>query len=405
MRKKGLVFLIVFLQLVITGCQTSKTIQEPISKKAIEEPKSETEKQVDTSIPEDILNPKTEVSKDKKHQSIWSVDSSGEKKLVTSLSEGLGYDSPAVSPDKTKIALFRITESLGDVASGIPVIYNIQDKTLSESYPKVKIFTWSSTWFNDSKALLMDGKTIFDLKTSKTVKLKGQPENIGGKNNLGGKPSPDGSKIAVFSSENSEGVPLRLLLYDRQGNILKTIKTKLEPQFSNNFQSAVPVQFEWLSDSESIVLEGWNQQEDSCNIYHLNTSTGSVKKIVDYATSPTVHLKDNKIAVLDMDNENPVNHHGKIGIYDLEGKLISESNFQIPGLHLGRTMEWDRNGRMLFVSTSFVEGDTVKRNGVIVWDTEDNIVGKTIYIPENTSLIGMYPDGEAIFVMDWWYEQ
>lgn len=372
------------LVLLISGCQSDKKVSEPIKEDSkVIENRSGTNTTIEPASKTDAEDSQS----NDKSRSIWLLDSEDKKKLVVNLEEG--FYKPIISPDNIKIALIKKTEAVGDVEYGFPVVYYLQKNTMKELPPQSRLNMWNAVWFEDSKKLLLDGKMILELETWSTISLKGT------ENNLGGKPSPDGSKIAVFKNKDSIGFPLVLLLYNDQGKLIKQFDTQLEAEFLNNSQSAGIVHFDWLNDNQTIVLEGWNQKGNTADIYLLNTANGEVKKIIEKAYRPVLSPSNDKIAVLNMEEESPRPNHNKIGIYDINGLLLSENSFEDPRLFLWE-MEWSVDGSSLYVETTFLVENVVEKNGVIVWNAEDEKIVKTIFIPNDTYLIDIKDDSLLI---------
>lgn len=379
------ILFIVGLVLIIGGCKTEVKRLEPI-KEDTEEigNRSETNPAESTSETERKLSESND-----KIRSIWRLESDDKKKLVVELEEG--FYQPIISPDNNKIALMKVTEAIGDDEYGFPAVYDLQTKTMKELPPQSRFNMWNAVWFEDSKKLLIDGKTILELETWSTINLKGT------ENNLGGKPSPDGSKIAVFKSEDRTGVPLELLLYNQQGELIKQFDTQLEAEFLNNSQSAGKVHFDWLNDNETIILEGWNQKENTADIYLLHTITGELKKIMEKAYRPVLSPNYDRIAVLEMEGESPRPNHNRIGIYDISGLLLTETSFDDPGLFLWE-MEWSSDGSSLYIETTFLVENVVDKNGVIVWKVEEDKAVDTIFIPNDTYLLDI--NNNSFLIMD-----
>ncbi|WP_207637045.1 hypothetical protein [Desulfosporosinus sp. OT] len=86
----------------------------------------------------------------------------------------------------------------------------------------------------------------------------------------------------------------------------------------------------------------------------------------------------------------------------INGNLTRERDFQSENVYLGG-VEWDIDGKKVFISASFMIGNKVDRNGVIVWNTENDSISRAIYIPRYTYLISVNPGGKSIVVMDYYF--
>ncbi|EGW38793.1 hypothetical protein [Desulfosporosinus sp. OT] len=105
---KSIIFLLVFLLIVLSGCQdTRKTLQELNNKQvAFGAPENEDGKyEMNASNEDTVLSQANEIKEEKEFQSIWIVNAYGDKKLIKTFSEGLWYEYPRMSPDLNKIMI------------------------------------------------------------------------------------------------------------------------------------------------------------------------------------------------------------------------------------------------------------------------------------------------------------
>jgi len=255
-----------------------------------------------------------------------------------------------------------------DITTG-EKFYNMQDGTIKQLDEQYETFIWSSAWFKDSSAIILDFTTILDLETWETHKIELPTGTIP----IGSKPSPDGSKIALFTYQPSEGttenkgISLDLLITNREGTVIKTIKTSILPFYNDNLQCPMPLEFDWMADGDTIITESWDQEKISADIYSIQLSTGEQRKLLADARFPVVSPDGAKVAV---------------SLMERPGKY--PRNTQI--------MVIDRAGKPLYtLSSKHVKGVTAFIPGVVYWNDQSNRIYAGAYCDEqkenNRSLI------------------
>ncbi len=316
------------------------------------------------------------------YQSLWSVTIDGVKRHIVTLAHG-GYMYASLSPDGRRVAWERTTgvpEEATDIYSA--VMYDLKSERFVRLTPQSAERAWLLNWFADSRALLVQGRRIVNTDTLATISLRGA------ENNLGGRPSPDCTKIAVWAGQTDEGTPLTLYIYDRQGNRTATIDTQLYTQISDDGFGPMQVNFEWLDDSRTLVVEHWQQPWESCAVSLLDTQSGAVSLLVDNASGPAVST-DGRIAVLRAKSWGP--RATKLEIYDRAGKLLTTCAPALPDIAIWKHA-WARDGNHLLI-----EGG---RAGLILWDVAVNDVVYRVDWPRWAELVGATPGPSGILVFE-----
>jgi len=205
-----------------------------------------------------------------------------------------------ISPDGKYAFGYRLLDNGGDFYPVKPILLELDNSGVKKHFLKgidyIQSIIFGARWMPDGKS--------FIVYTSKKILFYSLNEALEGKPGkvifeyapaqmdyiLGAEISPDGSQIAVFKSEykdyHEEGSRLMdIYCIDVKGNIVQTIEDVFYHSSSDGF--AIPLKFVW-KDNNTIISEGYNQNNDEVNVYSINLKDKKSAVIVENASNPSL---------------------------------------------------------------------------------------------------------------------
>lgn len=224
---------------------------------------------------------------------------------------------------------------------------------------------------------------------------------------MGSKPSPDGSRIALFAcnrgkNNDGKGETLNLYLLDRKGNIEKEIKTSLLPYYSENLLSPIPVHFDWLEDNNNIILEAWNQEKYTSDIYRLETSTEKTDRLSTNARRPVVSPDGKKIAVLGVYGPGKHASINNITILDKQGNKVhtlTTADLKID-FFSHKQVIWHTDSNKL-VAEAYDDKNNKREKVIVLWDLSTGESQKVNIEDEGMPLYISDDGGKIVYVTGW----
>jgi WD40 repeat protein len=314
---------------------------------------------------------------------LYSIDIDSQEQEKLAAIKDLEYLHFSPSPDREWLSMVKLTARGGEAEEGTPFFYNVESGKMINLKEEYNIWAWDAKWFKDSSKIMFDERTVYDVKTGDIITYE-MPEDIV---LLGGEPSPDGSKIAVFacqyvSETGSQGEPLILYLLDSdKKKIVKKMETSLFPFFENNHQSPIPIRFTWV-DNQNLIVESWLQEENSISsLWKLNITDGSIKKFSDLGQNPLASPNGQKVVYwteehsADSNNRNP---HTLLKICSQDGTLLGSLDMEENGFHsfAGKIL-WDNSSNFI-MATFFKYEEEMLNKYLLYWDLKVNKVKKLL---------------------------
>ena len=205
-----------------------------------------------------------------------------------------------ISPDSRYAFAYRVLDTGGDFYPIRPILLELKDKGTVKHFLKgidyIQGVIFGAKWFPDGKS--------FIVYTSKTILFYSLEDALEGKPGkvifeyapiqmdyiLGAEISPDGSHIAVFKSEykdyHEEGSRLMdIYCIDVKGNMVQTIEDVFYHSSSDGFP--IPLKYDW-KDNNTIISEGYSQENDEVNIYSIDLKNKKTNVIVEHASNPSL---------------------------------------------------------------------------------------------------------------------
>ncbi|NLM43470.1 MAG: hypothetical protein GX201_05595 [Clostridiales bacterium] len=205
-----------------------------------------------------------------------------------------------ISPDGRYAFAYRMLDTGGDFYPIKPILLELKDRTTEKHYLKgidyIKGVIFGAKWFPDGKDFIIySSKQIWHYSLEEA--LSGKPGKIIFQYSpsemdyiLGAEISPDGNQIAVFKSEykyldDKENKRIDIYCIDPNGNNIDTIEGAFYHSSSDGF--AIPLKYDW-KDKNTIISEGYSQENDEVNIYSIDLKDKKASIIVEHASNPSL---------------------------------------------------------------------------------------------------------------------
>lgn len=330
---------------------------------------------------------------------LFSLDIDSQEKKEIAAIKDLEYLYFNSSPDHKWLSMVKLTFSGGEAEGGIPFFYNMENEKMIDLKDEYSTWAWDAKWFEDSSRIMFDEKTVYDVNTGEIISYE-LPKDIVF---LGGRPSPDGRKIAVLACQyvaetGSQGEPLILYLLDSDNkNIIKTIETPLIPFFEDNHQSPISIGCNWL-DNQNILVESWLQEEFSTSsIWKINITNGSVNNFCDVGQDPIVSPDGEKVLILAEEHSvEEINPNTILQVLSQQGALIKALDLKENGFYaLAGKMFWDSSSKKI-IATAYGYEEGVSKKYLVYWDPGEDVIKK---IKVEQSITPLYfEDGKIVCV-------
>ena len=223
------------------------------------------------------------------------LESSSTKNLA--LIQDFEYRYFLPSPDRMWLSMVELTLSSGEGEEGIPFFYNLQTGKKLSLGEKYSTTNWDPQWFSDSTRIMLNPQTVYNVLTEEKIIFKYPEELVV----LAGKPSPDGSKIAVLACNQTaekadQTEPYKLLVVNCETKeIEKTIETSFKPRIGKSGLREPPG-LTWV-DNQSLIVESWVQEDYSLSsLWKININDGSWFKFSEAGWNPLLSPDGQKIA-------------------------------------------------------------------------------------------------------------
>lgn len=323
------------------------------------------------------------------------LESLGKKNLA--LIKDLKYEYFLPSPDGRWLSMVEPTLNAGEGKEGIPFFYNLQTGETLSLGEKYNTTNWDAHWFSDSARIMLNPGIVYNVLAGEKITYE-FPEDL---TLLAGRPSPNGSKIAVLACKKTadqagEGEVFEIVIVNSETReIEKTIKTSLKPKSGKHGQPE-PLGFTW-ADNQSLIVESWVQEDYSlASLWKININDGSIFKFSEAGRNPLLSPDGQRIASFAYKYSEEITPQINLNINSAAGTPLKTLNLTEYGLYSwGGKMLWDSSGEYILL-TAYGYEEGVANKYLVKWAWQE---GKPQKIKIDQAIDPLYlEEGKAVCI-------